>query len=214
MIVWVDLETTGLEHDGDDAILEVAAIATLDNLEEIGRFHAVTNVARERAFASLNVHVQNMHTANGLWVESLQSMLAVRNVGLDLREWILYQRTLATHDPSAKPILGGSSVHFDRAFLRRHMREAHDVLHYRNLDTTAFYETARRFWPDVVDKWPVADGAHRAMSDIETSIAAYRYFLAAVEPIPTAPIVVVPGVYRVDTPPEPVGPPILPPQED
>lgn len=201
MIVWIDLETTGLEHDGDDAILEVAAIATLDNLEEIGRFHAVTNVARERAFASLNAHVQDMHIDNGLWVESLRSTLAVRKVGLDLREWIIEMRG----PNGAKPILGGSGVHFDRAFLRRHMREAHDVLHYRNLDTTAFYETARRFWPDVVDKWPVADGAHRAMSDIETSIAVYRYFLDRIGPMP-APGALIPNVYRVDVPAVPLGP--------
>lgn len=42
-IIWVDLETSGLRSTAK--ILELAAIATTDDLQEVGRFHRVTNAA-------------------------------------------------------------------------------------------------------------------------------------------------------------------------
>ena len=184
-LLWVDLETTGLSSE-HDRVLEIAAIVTDDALHELGRFHAVTNVARGCAYAELHSAVQDMHNANGLWMESLRSNLLVNGKGdsADDRFQAFIQEHCGDTGERKGPQLAGNTVSFDREFMRVHLPESFKLVHYRSLDVTGFNETAKRFWPAVYESRPRGGEAkHRAMSDIEESIAVYRHYLASLAPV-------------------------------
>lgn len=202
---WVDLETTGLDADRD-AVLEVACIATDDKLEELGRWSTVLHHPHAERLAGLspaddvaidaaseltgiNPYVIKMHLANGLWAESARSTTTPAMAETQMGEFLT--RLLGDQVGERKgPQLAGSTISFDRSFLRRHMPKAHDLLHYRNLDTTTLNEVARRAWPEVHIARPVESKGHRAMPDVEYSLATLRYYLSALGPTaPALPVV-------------------------
>lgn len=176
MLVWIDIETTGLDPQ-KDAILEVASVITDDALAEVARFEAV--ISREglrTEFVDLDPAVRKMHTDNGLWEQS--------GAGGWSKEWVdrqlsqLIKKFTPEQDGKPdKPQLAGSSVHFDRSFLRLAMPLTDAALHYRHLDVSALNEFARRFCPGVWEGRPnLSEPAHRAMPDILNSIEVCRYY--------------------------------------
>jgi len=77
------------------------------------------------------------------------------------------------HAPSGSLHLAGSSVHFDRTFLKQHMPNSYGALHYQQLDASSF-KIARDWWLGL--ELPPHDKAHRARADIENSLALARFF--------------------------------------
>lgn len=154
--LWLDLETTGLDP-ATDVILEVAAVVTGPDLIERASFEAVIQFRGEieREF------VRRMHTASGL--------LDACRGGEDLAdvEAVLLELVGAHEWQAGKPILAGSSVHFDRGFVRARMPEIDRVLHHRHLDVSAVRmaceDAGRKF------AWR-GEQRHRAMLDITESI--------------------------------------------
>jgi oligoribonuclease len=186
MLVWIDLETTGLDPR-KDRLLEVAAIVTDDAFVELARWQ---RVVRPYGFEPewLDPVVRQMHTDNGLLGEVTAATLRRAGVDVLLRDFIETQRKLIGAD---LPVLAGSSVHFDREFMRWHLPLALERLHYRQLDVSSINELARRVWPAVYAARPQSAGTHRAMADLEDSIKLARYYARALEPK------VEPGVFRI-----------------
>lgn len=191
MIAWVDLETSGLEDH--DRILEVACIVTDDSLTEVARFQAVTSEAQNVDASKVDEKVMRMHLANGLWQESLvkkwtpiatASQWGKRNVWChtcvdnDLMEFIA-GRTIASRPAT----IAGSSVWFDFAFLKRYMPETVRLLDRHLLDTATMNEFAKRAWPELYKGRPQGRRLHRAMPDIEDSLALARYYATNLGPV-------------------------------
>jgi len=182
MRCFIDIETTGLAPTSEK-ILEVACIITDDQLREIARMECVTDAARHHEYVRMHQVVRDMHYGNGLWMESLRSNLPVNSKDGESAETLL-TTFIETHCPilSKKdpPVLAGSTVSFDRAFLDVHMPGVTKRLHYRNLDVTSINELAKGFWPEVYKNRPAGNGAenakHRAMADIEVSLETARYY--------------------------------------
>jgi oligoribonuclease len=76
--------------------------------------------------------------------------------------------------------LGGNTVSTDRAFLARDMPELDQHLHYRIVDVSSIKELARRWYPRAYYAAPRKTGGHRALGDIQDSIAELRYYREAV----------------------------------
>jgi oligoribonuclease len=171
VLVWADIETTGLDRR-NDVILEVAVIITDDALNEIASYEGVTCGARYRRLEDLAPVVQEMHTKSGLWRQSRCCSTTLHEM-----DWIL-SVFLQKHGAVGAP-LAGASVHFDRALIAKDFPNTHARLHYRNLDVSTFHETAKRFWPEIHATAPPKRLAHESMKDIRESIDYLRYYLTA-----------------------------------
>ncbi len=207
MIVWCDLETTGLCPD-QNSILEIAAIVTDDKLNEVARFERVVawDGARDMVWKMdgkcevdtaeypffVDPFVYEMHKKNGLWRESADSNVPLWVVDdafeafLDKYAVQSYERNVAAEGEEPRfetridaPQLAGSTISFDRSFLAAHMPNAYKKLHYRSIDVSSFNETGRRFWPDIWKSRPrkAAESAHRGMADIQESLDVYKHYL-------------------------------------
>jgi len=117
--------------------------------------------------------VREMHTASGL----LDALDAGVTLEVAQETVLAYVREYAA-EPRKAP-LAGNSVATDRGFLARDMPELEGHLHYRIVDVSSIKELARRWYPRVYFASPTKSGGHRALADIQESIAELRYYREA-----------------------------------
>ncbi len=179
-IVWIDCEMTGLSLT-DDALIEVAALVTDFELNQLGDGVDVVIKPPAAAIEQMDPFVRDMHTKSGLLVEldsGTTMELAQEQVLAYIREW--------APEPRKAP-LGGNTVATDRGFLTRDMPELEAWLHYRIIDVSSIKELSRRWYPRVYFNAPAKSGGHRALADIRESIAELRYYREAVFVTPPGP---------------------------
>lgn len=174
-LVWLDLETTGLDPD-EDGILELAIVVTNADLTEVARASWVTDTATEYNFADLDPVVQRMH-GSGLWCESLVSDLDVS--GLDFNA-----AAFVREHAGEGALIAGNSIHFDVGFMAEYMPETLATLHRRQLNVSSLNELARRAWPSVYATRP-SGTAHRALADALSSIEQARHYSNELVPAPS-----------------------------
>ena len=177
MIVWLDLETTGLDAE-KDLILEVACVVTTDQLAELGRFHAVTDYAKRVPLCSLPVRVQEMHLENGLWLDSLRNGQSADSVASAFHNFLVGEMKIPK-DP--KPLLAGNTISFDRRFLQEKWPLTASLFHYRDYNVTTLHEFFKGAAPDVYTAAPGRCPGHRAMPDILSSLENTRYYAQKVK---------------------------------
>jgi len=169
MYLWIDLETTGLDPD-NDRIIEVGWALT-DHHELVEDFQAVLITPDKIAWELMqqDLFVQTMHTENDLLkdMESFGTILAE-----DAEDQIL--ELLDKHE-LGKPILAGSSVHFDRSFIRNWMPRLDRRLSHRHMDVSAI-----RMFFDSVGYHSVGEKVrptmHRALEDAQDSYNLYTRY--------------------------------------
>ncbi len=164
---------TGLDVSVD-ALIEVAALVTDVDLNVLGEGVNVVIRPPEAALAQMGDFVRAMHVRSGLLdqLEDGVTMDEAQATVLDyVRTWV----------PEAnKAPLAGNTVSTDRLFLARDMTELEQHLHYRIVDVSSIKELARRWFPRAYYNSPTKTGGHRALGDIEDSIAELRYYRRAV----------------------------------
>jgi len=167
-LIWIDLEMTGLDPDGD-SILEIATVITdkdLNPLADGPEFALRHPVERLEAMDDWN---RNQHRKSGLWQRVLDSEVDIATAEAltveFLSQWV----------PPGKSPMCGNSICQDRRFLHRLMPRLERYFHYRNLDVSTIKELARRWAPEVSRGFS-KDSAHTALSDVRDSIAELRYY--------------------------------------
>ena len=100
--------------------------------------------------------------ANGISIEAAQ-------------EQILTYLQAAGCEPGESP-LAGNSVSVDRNFIARDMHALNEYLHYRTVDVSSIKELTRRWFPKAYFAAPAKTGNHRALGDIQDSIAELAYY--------------------------------------
>jgi oligoribonuclease len=161
-LVWLDLETTGLDPS-KDRILEVA-VAAADLLDPFNVEHLYQQVVRcspEEA-SGFDPFIVGMHTANGLLAQCAQSPIAIGDIERALLDLVPH-----VEDKEERPILAGSSIHFDHAFIKVHMPQLSKRLSHRHYDVSALKLFCQS---QGMPKFKKAE-AHRAKADIDESVA-------------------------------------------
>lgn len=169
-IVWVDLETTGLNPETRQ-ILEVAAVVTDANLNEISSFTHVVALSRSIPLNAFDRVALEMHMKSGLLAEALAEEYNIGGVSARFSSW------LSGVLGDTKCPLAGSSVHFDRKFMAKHMSAVESLFGYRNIDVSTIKELVKRWCPEL--QYIASKKAeHRALADIQGSIEELKWYRA------------------------------------
>lgn len=175
-LVWVDVETTGLDPDYN-AILEVAVVVTDGDLVELAAAswvcafpNPIDDGGHKQAISPV---VMKMHTDNNLWQECARSDLTMYDVDLLTSGFVDF------HAPYYKGPICGSSPHFDKAFLDVSMPFVASKFNHRAFDASTLKQAFMQQYTPITE--PAGDVAHRALSDIRASIQSVRFSLTLLQ---------------------------------
>lgn len=170
MLVWMDLEMTGLEP-ARHVIVEIATIITDDQLDIVAEGPDLVIHADEAQLAEMDDFVTDMHTKSGLLEQIRSSSTRLEEASQATLEFIM------EHIKKPRSVqLCGNSIGTDRRFLDAYMPEIENFLHYRSIDVSTAKELARRWNPAVLKGIPKKETSHRALDDIRESITELRHY--------------------------------------
>jgi oligoribonuclease len=172
-LVWIDCEMTGLDLV-TDALVEIAVLVTDSELNVIGDGIQLVIHATEGQLAAMNDFVREMHTKSGL-IEEIPNGINMA----EAEKLIIEYLASAGVSPGKSP-LAGNSVGVDRSFIARDMQALAEFLHYRTIDVSTIKELVRRWHPKTYFAAPAKTGNHRALGDIQDSIAELAYYRSTV----------------------------------
>lgn len=171
VLVWMDLEMTGLDVE-KDVVVEVAVLATsATTLEPLDDGLAVVVAQPDEVLAGMSDFVRQMHERSGLLAEIGAAGIPLEEAGRNVLEYI------KGHVPEPRTVpLCGNSIGMDRRFLARYLPEIEEHLHYRSIDVSSIKELCRRWYQEPFAARPQKTDDHRALSDIRASIVELRYY--------------------------------------
>ena len=168
LLVWMDLEMTGLDPDRD-VILEIATLVTTANLDVVAEGPVLAIHQPEPVLGAMDDWNREHHGASGLVERVRASRLAVGDAEAQTLEFV------RRHVAERTSPLCGNSIWQDRRFLARYMPALERYLHYRNVDVSTVKELVRRWYPDGPAP-PEKKHAHLALDDIRESIDELRFY--------------------------------------
>ena len=167
-LVWLDMEMTGLDPDGD-RIIEMAIVVTNSELELVAESPAWVVHQSDAALAAMDEWNQKTHGRSGLTDKVKASTLdeaAVEQLALEF----LKKYSAKGHSPMC-----GNSIGQDRRFMARYMPGLETFFHYRNLDVSTLKELCKRWQPEIYKGFK-KKGRHTALADIHESIDELKYY--------------------------------------
>ena len=167
-LVWLDMEMTGLDPDGD-RIIELAIVVTDQDLQLVAESPAWAVHQSDDTLAAMDDWNQKTHGRSGLIDRVKASSMDEAAVAAEALDF-LKRHSLAGHSPMC-----GNSICQDRRFMARHMPELETFFHYRNLDVSTLKELCKRWVPEVYKGFK-KKGRHTALADIYESIDELKYY--------------------------------------
>jgi oligoribonuclease len=167
-LVWIDCEMTGLDP-AKDVLLEIATIITNYDLEIVDRGPALAIKQTEARLAGMDAWNRRTHRKSGL-------IDRVRTEGVTVAE--AQKQTLAfvkKYCYAQTAPLCGNSIGQDKRFLAKYMPELHEYLHYKVVDVSSIKVLVREWYEGRYES-PKKKENHRALDDIEESIAELAYY--------------------------------------
>lgn len=168
-IVWADLEMTGLDPD-KERIIEFAVLVTDGELNVIAEGPNLIIHQSQELLDGMDEWCTKTHGESGLTAKVLASELTEEAAEAQILAF------LQEHCEVRSAPLAGNSIHQDRRFIARYMKQIDAFLHYRLIDVSTIKELAQRWYPEPYAKRPNKKGSHRAMDDILESLEELRYY--------------------------------------
>ena len=170
MLVWMDLEMTGLDHTSD-VIVEIATLVTDDDLSIVAEGPDLVIHQPDDVLERMQPVVVEMHRSSGLLDQIQASTITLEEAGAETLAFI------KEHVPGPRAVpLCGNSIGTDRRFLAAYLPEIEEHLHYRSVDVSSIKELVRRWYPDVLQHRGWKQGSHRALDDIRESVDELRLY--------------------------------------
>lgn len=170
-ILWIDLEMTGLDPI-EDRIMEVAAIVTDWDFNEIASYEAVVKVGPRLVERRMKLEAKfwdaNPEARDGLVKQNLEKGRSGRVIENELLAFV--EKYFEKDTPV---LLAGNSIHQDRRFIANEWSRLDAKLHYRMLDVSAW----KVVFEGKFGKKFAKPGEHRALGDIRGSIMELQYYL-------------------------------------
>ncbi len=179
LLVWVDMEMTGLRPEVD-RIIEIAVVITDNQLHPLAQSEAFAIHQPQGVLDAMDDWNRNTHGRSGLiarvnespWTEASAEQALIDFIG----RWV----------PPGKSPMCGNSICQDRRFMARYMPRLEAWFHYRNLDVSTLKELCKRWAPETARRFSKR-GAHTALADILESIDELRFyrehFIGAASPV-------------------------------
>jgi len=171
-LIWIDMETTGLNIN-KDKILEMAVIVTDSNLNIIDESMDVVIHQSKIVLNRMGKWCRVQHGNSGLTEKVLRSNISLSEARKRLKDII------KIYCQRKSGILCGSSVHFDRMFIKKYFPLIDKYLSYRMIDVTSIKELAKRWYPNKVTNLldsKDSTKSHRALDDIKWSIKELKFY--------------------------------------
>lgn len=167
-LVWLDMEMTGLNPDGD-RIIEMAMVVTNSELEMVAESPSWVVHQTDEVLAGMDDWNQKTHGRSGLIEKVKASMMNEAEVEAHALEF-LKKYSSKGHSPMC-----GNSIGQDRRFMARYMPTLEEFFHYRNLDVSTLKELCKRWQPEIYKGFK-KKGRHIALADIYESIDEMKYY--------------------------------------
>jgi len=168
VLVWMDLEMTGLDPE-KDRIIEMATIITDGDLRVVAEGPVIVIHQEQALLDGMDEWNTRTHTRTGLVNKVKVSRVTERQAEIETLDFI--QR----HTVKNRAPLCGNSICQDRRFLYKYMPELSDWLLYRNVDVSSFKEMARHWSPSILSGYEKR-ASHQALDDIKESIEELRFY--------------------------------------
>jgi oligoribonuclease len=187
ILTWLDFETTGFDEDRD-VLLEVTMIITDNELNELDGFTSlIVDVDPDRLIEDGSLRTKDdqipcwgKHWETGL-IDELKAacdadalLPTLGEVQENLISLLNAHGVYEGMEMNLRPPLCGSTIGFDRRFLRKHMPNVNRLLHYRSVDVSTIRELQKRWRPDLPS--PPKAEAHRTEQDVRESIGYLKNF--------------------------------------
>lgn len=198
MKIWCDVESTDLDKNPNSVLLEIALVATTDDLTIVD---SISFVIRPDGALTMEPLVAEMHAQTGLLLElkNGKQLWEVEDECIRFMERVL---PLDENGVRFKPDMAGASAHTDRNHLRRHMPQLEAMFTHRQFDITSLKEAYRKWVggdipvevnPARVNGAPnsppgpsvktMHDQPHRAMYDLMVNIAEAKFIRSKMQQI-------------------------------
>jgi len=167
-LIWIDMEMTGLDPDGD-RIIEVALVVTDSQLNVVAEAPVMVVHQADAVLEGMDNWNKSTHAKSGLIGRVKQSTSTEADVESAMLSF------LKLHVDTKISPMCGNSICQDRRFLARWMPQLEAYFHYRNLDVSTLKELAKR-WKPAICGGVVKQGKHEALADIYESLAELKYY--------------------------------------